>query len=281
MSTFLPVVPNEVFDSAELGKFSKLARFELCIDQQFGFYFNSKYQSVEYDPVKYQNEQAHSQKFVRHLQTVVEKIVSRFGRHANVVEVGCGKGYFFGMLSDEKFTSLRGNDKTYQGDDRRISKSYFSAYDMPLNADVLILRHVLEHVQKPFEFLKELAEINGKSCTFVIEVPSTDWIIANSTFWDFTYEHVNYFTSESLRRLFGQCEVTNVFGDQYLLAFGSSESLREGRTLGYGKTSLLSEMVRRISKNTIFDFALKKLRSLLDLGRCDKGSFDFLPSRTL
>ena len=271
MSTFLPVVPNEVFDSVELGKSSKLARFELCQDQQFGFYLNSEYQSIEYDPDKYQNEQAHSQIFVQHLQTVLEKIVLRFGRHANVVEVGCGKGYFFGMLSDENFTSLRGFDKTYQGDDKRIFKRYVSAYDMPLNADVLIMRHVLEHVQKPFEFLKELAEINGKSCTFVIEVPATDWIIANATLWDFTYEHVNYFTAESFRRLFGQCEVMSVFGSQYLLSFCSSDSLREGRTVDYRKTSLLSEMVRKFSKNTLFDFALKNKGRYWIWGGATKG----------
>ena len=257
MSIFLPVVPNEVFDSVALGKSSNLARFELCQDQQFGFYFNNEYQSVDYDSDKYQNEQAYSQIFVQHLQTVVKEIVSRFGQNSSVVEVGCGKGYFFGLLSDQNFACIRGFDRAYQGDDSRILNRYISASDMPLNADVLILRHVLEHVQRPVEFLKELAEINGKSCIFVIEVPSTDWIIASAALWDLTYEHVNYFTFESFRRLFSQCEVMGVFGSQYLLAFCSSDSLRESRTLGYRKTSLLSEMMEKFSKNTLFDFARK------------------------
>jgi hypothetical protein len=255
MSILLPIVPNEVFDSAELGRSSKLGKFELCQDQQFGFYFNSEYQSVQYNSDKYQNEQAHSQIFVQHLQTVVKEIISRFGQNLSVVEVGCGKGYFFGMLSDQNFASIRGFDRTYQGNDQRILKRYVNSHDAPLNADVLVLRHVLEHVQNPFEFLNELAEINGKRCNFVIEVPSTDWIIDNSTYWDFTYEHVNYFTSESFHRLFGQCEVVSVFGEQYLLAFCSSDSLRARRTSENSGSNLLNEMIGRISENSLFDFA--------------------------
>lgn len=271
MVTSLPIIPNEVFDSAELGKSSKVGRFELCRDQEFGFYFNSKYQSVEYDSNRYQNEQANSEIFVRHLQNIAEEIVKKFGKRINVVEVGCGKGFFFGILSDQNFTSLRGFDKTYQGDDRRIVKRYIAERDMPLNADVLILRHVLEHVQQPVEFLNELAELNGKGCDFVIEVPSTDWIIANSTFWDFTYEHVNYFTSESFRRIFGQCEIKRVFSDQYLLAFCGSDSLKARRSLLNRESRLLNEMLKSVSKNSLFDFALKHAGRYWIWGAATKG----------
>ena len=271
MVTLLPIIPNEVFDSAESGRSSKLGKFDLRQDQQYGFFFNCEFQSVQYNSDKYQNEQAHSQIFVQHLQTVVKKIVSRFGQNSSVVEVGCGKGYFFGLLSDQNFASIRGFDRAYQGDDPRILKRYISASDMPLNADVLVLRHVLEHVQNPLEFLNELAEINGKSCNFVIEVPSTDWIINNSAFWDFTYEHVNYFTSESFQRLFSQCEVTSVFGDQYLLAFCSSDSLKARRTLLNNESTLLNEMIKSISKNSLFDFALKHAGRYWIWGGATKG----------
>ena len=221
----LPIIPNEVFDTADAGRSSQLGRFELCQDQQFGFYFNSEYQSVDYDSEKYQNEQAHSPIFVRHLQVVAQEIVSRFGQSSSVVEVGCGKGYFFGVLSELNFIDLCGFDKSYQGDDPRIAKHYLISSDIPLEADVVVLRHGLEHVLQPLEFLDELVRINGKSCSFVIEVPSADWIIENSTSWDFIYEHVNYFTSESFRRMFDYCEVLEQFDGQYLLAFCNSDAL--------------------------------------------------------
>ena len=272
MSILLPIIPNQVFDSAESGKSSQLGRFELCLDQQFGFYFNSEYQSVDYDSDKYQNEQAHSPIFVRHLKFVAQEIISRFGQSSRVVEVGCGKGYFFGILSDLNFTDLRGFDKTYDGDDPRIAKRYLNSSDIPLKADVLVLRHVLEHVQQPFNFLRDLVKINGKSCSFVIEVPSTDWIIKNSTFWDFTYEHVNYFTLASFRKMFYVCEVNEVFNDQYLLAISKSDSLTNFYNSESRKSTLFDEMKREFfEKNSLFDFALKQVGRYWIWGGATKG----------
>lgn len=196
---------------------------------------------------------------MRHLKVVAQEIVSRFGQSSSVVEVGCGKGYFIGMLSELGFSNLRGFDKSYQDDDPRIVKHYLTTSDMPLEADVLVLRHVLEHVPKPLEFLDELARINGKSCSFVIEVPSTDWIIENSTFWDFTYEHVNYFTSESFRQMFDYCEVLEKFYGQYLLAFCSSESLNHRTNYQSQNSAVLNEMIIKFSENSLFDFAHKHL----------------------
>lgn len=271
MSTVLPIIPNEVFDCAESGRSSELGSFDLCEDQQFGFYFNSEFLSVDYDSDRYQNEQAHSPIFARHLQVVAQEIASRFGLSSSVIEVGCGKGAFFRVLSNLSFTSLRGFDKTYEGDDPRITKRYLTHGDATLNADVLVLRHVLEHVQRPIEFLRDLAKINGKSCNFVIEVPSTDWIIKNSTFWDFTYEHVNYFTSDSFRKIFNLCEIIETFENQYLLVICKSESLNY--RLGYRglRSSLLSKMLVKASRNSLFDFALKHLGRYWIWGGATKG----------
>ena len=271
MSAWLPIVPNEVFDSAESGKSSELGRFELCQDQQFGFYFNSEYQSVDYVSDRYQNEQAHSPIFVRHLQVVAQEIATRFGLSSSVVEVGCGKGAFFRVLSSLGFKSLRGFDKTYEGDDPRITQGYLTPSDGPLNADVLVLRHVLEHVQRPIEFLRDLTKINGKSCSFVIEVPSTDWIIKNSTFWDFTYEHVNYFTSESFQRIFGVCDITETFDSQYLLVIGKSESLVRRLIDESSESSLFSEILVKARRNSIFDYSLKHLGRYWIWGGATKG----------
>ena len=271
MSTLLPIIPNQVFNSAESGKSSQLGRFELCQDQQFGFYFNSEYQSVDYDSDKYQNEQAHSPIFVRHLKFVAQEIISRFGQSSSVVEVGCGKGYFFGLLSDLNFIDLRGFDKTYDGDDSRIAKRYITSSDTPLEADVLILRHVLEHVRQPYNFLKDLAKINGKSCSFVIEVPSTDWIVDNASFWDFTYEHVNYFTAASFCKMFDVCEVNKVFNDQYLLAFCNSDALKPRTNYQSEKSAVLKEMISNLEKNSLFDFALKQAGRYWIWGGATKG----------
>ena len=35
-----------------------------------------------------------------------------------------------------------------------------------------------------------------------IEVPNKDWILTHKAFFDITYEHVNYFSQISLKKLF-------------------------------------------------------------------------------
>ncbi len=115
-----------------------MERFELCQDQQFGFYFNSGYQSLDYESDRFQNELAHLPIFVRHLQVVAQEIAIRFGLSSSVVEVGCGKGAILKVLLSLCFKSLRRFDKSYEGDDPRITKRYLTPSDAPLNADILI-----------------------------------------------------------------------------------------------------------------------------------------------
>lgn len=272
MTIYLPIIPNEVFDSPESGKSSELAVFDLHEDVQFGFYFNGAFQTVNYASESYQNEQACSSIFVGHLENIADEIEKKFGKKIRLVEVGCGKGYFFRLLKDRNFFDLRGFDKTYEGDDTRIAKRYLNSSDMPLNADVMVLRHVLEHVQNPVEFLRDLVKINGKACSFVIEVPSMDWIIDNSTYWDFTYEHVNYFASDSFKKMFDNSDVIDVFDSQYLLVFASSDSLKPRTSFQIRRSNLLTEMINsRLESSKLFAFAIGNLGRYWIWGGATKG----------
>ena len=272
MKFCLPEVPNQVFETADGAAASTIRDFEIYHDDNFGFFFNNNFDEVIYDPDTYQNEQGCSPTFLSHLQKCAGKIVSRFGVHCKVVEVGCGKGEFFKILTDSGFSKLRGFDNTYQGEDNRIEKRYLSQSDAPLNADVLILRHVLEHVQNPVKFLNELSSINGSHCHFVIEVPSTDWIIRNRAFWDFTYEHVNYFTKPSFEKIFNECDIETVFDGQYLLVIANSSSLSEVKDFQKSETTLFDEAyLRLLDVSTIIERASTHNSRLWIWGGATKG----------
>jgi hypothetical protein len=78
---------------------------------------------------------------------------------------------------------------------------------------------VLEHIDDPVNFLTRLRE-EGPDTPFFIEVPDLNWILANGAFWDFTYEHCNYFTQQTLRVAlemagFYVVEQQRSFGGQY------------------------------------------------------------------
>ena len=92
---------------------------------------------------------------------------------------------------------------------------------------LIILRHTLEHIKAPDKFLFNLFQIfNSKkyrNIPIFIEVPDVDWIFENKCYWDFFYEHVNYFSKHSLFNCIKDAgasvkSISNDFGGQYLWA---------------------------------------------------------------
>jgi hypothetical protein len=91
--------------------------------------------------------------------------------------------------------------------------------------DAIVARHLLEHLPSPRDFLCSLADssVLEKNAILAVEVPSYEWIRDNGAFTDFTYEHCNYFTRETLARVILQAGfsirgIERVFGGQYHLA---------------------------------------------------------------
>ena len=48
--------------------------------------------------------------------------------------------------------------------------------DDRIEADIVVLRHTLEHIKNPFDFLKMLRDIFGDEAFVFIEVPQFNWI---------------------------------------------------------------------------------------------------------
>ena len=181
----------------------------------------------------YQNSQAHSHLFVQHMSAVLDLLKGQFPRGSKMVEVGCGKGDFVQLVEADGYFSVTGYDATYEGAHPKIEKRYLTSHDR-LDADVIVLRHVLEHVQQPHNFLGMLKTVFSTGSIY-IEVPSHDWILANQAFFDITYEHVNYFSEVALSRLFStQSSVTGrFFGEQYQYIIAPIEDLAEDFGIQY------------------------------------------------
>jgi hypothetical protein len=78
-----------------------------------------------------------------------------------------------------------------------------------------------------------------------IEVPDLSWIIENNAFWDFCYEHVNYFNHESLNRCITQAgghvsKVSSAFGGQYIWAEALMNLTNKNKTLQTSKPTELT-----------------------------------------
>jgi SAM-dependent methyltransferase len=148
----------------------------------------------------------------------------------NLIEIGCGKGTFLELLINNGFF-VTGFDPAYEGTSPFVIKKPFFS-EININADAIILRHVLEHIPDPLHFLKFITESNKNEGLIYIEVPSLDWICANRAWFDIYYEHVNYFRIEDFSRFFGKIiDRGYLFGGQYLFVVADLASLRDVKSM--------------------------------------------------
>ena len=252
-ATKLPVLQNKVFNTREAAKSSLTGWVELSQNDQTGIVINSLFDPdlLSYDE-NYDNEQSNSNYFLKHLNDVYS-ILEPFIFSKNVIEVGCGKGTFLKMLKS-KGIDIMGCDPTYEGDDPSIVKKFFSK-NLELKGDVIILRHVLEHIKNPIDFLLEISEANGNRGIVYIEVPDFNWIIQNQVYFDIFYEHVNYFRQIDFIKIFNKILTSGTFFNdqyQYVLADLSSINLPP-----YENIEKISVSVT----NSTLNFVVEKIRS--------------------
>jgi SAM-dependent methyltransferase len=221
----LPVLQNRMFPTAAKALASAMGDVVLVQDGSTGLVRNEAFDSskLAYDQ-DYQNEQACSGVFKKHLEEVAFIIKKHFyGKY--LIEVGCGKGYFLEHLQTMGF-NITGIDPAYEGDNQSIVKAHFDN-ELGLSADGVILRHVLEHIPNPLSFLARIASANRGKGVIYIEVPCFDWICDHRAWFDIFYEHVNYFRLQDFFRMFGRVyESGYLFGRQYLYVLADLESLR-------------------------------------------------------
>jgi hypothetical protein len=221
----LPVLQNRVYASAAEALASPVGDVVLVQDLDTGLVFNQAFDPalLVYDQ-DYQNEQALSSVFKGHLEEVIG-IVDRHLAGRTLIEVGCGKGYFLERLRGAGYDAT-GIDPAYEGESPHVVRAPFAA-GLGLSADGIVLRHVLEHMQDPVQFLHAIADANNRQGLIYIEVPCLDWIRENRAWFDIFFEHVNYFRLGDFQRIFGKVvESGRLFGDQYLYVVADLSTLR-------------------------------------------------------
>jgi hypothetical protein len=221
-----PVLQNRVYETEKAAIDCPKGDIKIVEDQRTGLIYNAAFNPdlMVYDAT-YNNEQALSPAFRSHLGQVAGLVEKFLGKH-ELVEVGCGKGFFFEMMF-ARGVDIIGFDRTYDGNNPRVVKDYFSPGSISRSAKGLILRHVLEHIPDPYSFLCRLRDANGGGGLVYIEVPCFDWILRKHAWFDIFYEHTNYFRMRDFDRMFGRISQRGrFFGDQYLYVIADLASLR-------------------------------------------------------
>ena len=133
-----------------------------------GFVFNAAFDSAKLAyGAGYDNNQSHSPFFADYLAGLARRLVHEEGiRNFRIVEVGCGRGDFLRMLVEDAANGNTGVgfDPSYAGpevdcDGRlRFERRYYDASASSVAADVVICRHVIEHVARPVELLRAVRD---------------------------------------------------------------------------------------------------------------------------
>lgn len=229
----VPVHQNLVVDTRVGARGVTRGDLEMLVCHACGFVFNDAFNPalLEYGE-SYDNTQCHSPFFGEHMQQLARRLLEKEGvRGLRVVEVGCGKGDFLRLLvsDDDAGNTGIGFDPSYAGDDEelggrlRFERRYYDAACAGVPADVVISRHVAEHVPRPLEMLGAVRQAlsKAKRPRIYFETPCVEWILRNQVVWDFFYEHCSLFSSASLRTIFQRAGFTvsgvrHIFGGQYL-----------------------------------------------------------------
>lgn len=210
----MPTYCNILWPSVEEACNASRGDIDLAFCRDCGHVFNRVFDPGLMDYSEgYENSLHFSPKFNAYATALANRLVEGYDiRGKDVVELGCGKGDFLAMVCAAGDNRGTGFDKSFDSGregsaahpNLTFVQDYYSEAYADRPADLVVCRHVLEHIQYPRAFLEGLRKtLDGRPDTLVyFEVPNALFTLRDLGIWDLIYEHCSYFTPGSLRRVF-------------------------------------------------------------------------------
>jgi len=259
----VPVHQNLLYSDEKSAVNAKRGNLELVVCNDCGFVFNQTFDlsKLSYGE-KYDNTQDISPYFDRYLNNLANHLIKdKKIQNSTIVEIGCGKGTFLRKLVEkEELGNLGyGFDPSYMGPEKDLKgrlifeKRYYDINCTEIDANVIISRHVIEHIPDPLNLLQLVRKTlpHSKNAQVFFETPSVDWILQNQVLYDFFYEHCSYFSPNSLRTAFVNSgfrveHVQTIFEDQYLWI---EATLEEKEVKNTSENGLTPSLARKFGSN--------------------------------
>ncbi|MFH1355416.1 MAG: methionine biosynthesis protein MetW [Candidatus Omnitrophota bacterium] len=218
------------------------------------------------EPVSYYREVIRASGFSREMQDFRKEQFGAFIKKAalngkKIIEIGSGRGEYLSILgqsdvvaygleysSDSVAACVKNGLQVSQG---FIDSGGYKLKDAPF--DAFFIFSFLEHLPEPITALKGIAHNLTDSAVGLVEVPNFDMILKNRLFSEFIFDHLFYFTKETLSTAlnmggFEVIDCSEVWHD-YII----SATVRPTATKP-SKTKLADRGVKKIVKLDISDF---------------------------
>jgi len=184
--------------------------FVRCVD--CGHVFNAAF---DYTQVPYTDQPNRmfnrGRRWSAFLERVRGEMLGRLGARPVVVEIGHGAGHLLEALARERPAGrYLGFDPHGASASEHPAVEFRRALFLPerhlaeLRPELIVSRHVLEHLTDPLGFVQSLsfaAAAAGLRPLLYLEVPCVDRALETGRIEDFYYEHNSHFTTESFSRM--------------------------------------------------------------------------------
>lgn len=214
---------------------------------------------LEYS-TNYDNSLHYSPVYQEYARTMARHLIERYQLYGKtIIEIGCGKGDFLIMLCEMGNNIGVGFDASYETReiDNEVAEKITFIQDIysekyaGYHGDLVCSRYVLEHIEKPVEFLNTVRRSIGDRPDAVVyfEVPNVCLILERLSIWDIIYEHCLYFSPGSLAYLFESCgfrvnDVSERYGNQFVGIETSAVS--GGNILPYDRQDDLNKIICKV-----------------------------------
>jgi trans-aconitate methyltransferase len=149
--------------------------------------------------------------FKEHAENLYHFIDGEFLKDLNILDIGCSNGYFLDVIkNNNKDCYLLGIDPSKKCVENTIKKG-INAQQATINTfkpdreyyNLTCLSAVLEHLVRPREAIKKIADMQACGDSLLIVVPALEYFSSyiHVPFQQFNTEHINYFRMKDIENL--------------------------------------------------------------------------------
>lgn len=237
-----------------------------------GFVFNLNFDRTEIDKeyasTKYVVKKIIPGKMSNALHQVVDKLMEYLDRDSCYMEIGCGDGSLACQIAlrvkqvytvDPSVDSL-----SIQGINNIVHFNSFFSSDIIKKIEekpkLVVMRHLLEHIEKPFELLKNIDCILDNNSYLYIELPNIENIVEHKRFFDIFNDHFGYYSKNTLANALNRLKFSLVdsvyFFDKQIMGFVFQKNNASSEMLPFS--------LYETSFDKLFEFNIQHLNKIID-----------------